>query len=155
MHNSSITFAREIYPYDVRMQYCDQSAASRSATTYVGHEGLQVHLVRLSDDPVSVATKGPTRDGAHECLLVRQTADQVGDELRQVRHHPIDTTCNSDDQPLVTHAVVTLATSRGARLAHSRYICLSAHAVTILGSENCQSISFQNLLSASRASQVL
>ena len=67
--------------------------------------------MRLSDDPVGVPRERPTRDGPDECLLVRQTADQIGDELRQVWHHPTDTTYNSDDQPLVILTVVALVPS--------------------------------------------
>lgn len=45
----------------------------------------------LADHPVGVAAEGPAGDGADQGLLVAQTLDEVGDELRQVRHHALHT----------------------------------------------------------------
>lgn len=38
-----------------------------------------------------IATQGPAGDGAHQGLLVAQTLDEVGDELRQIGHHALHT----------------------------------------------------------------
>ena len=45
----------------------------------------------LADHPVGVAAQGPAGDGADQGLLVAQTLDEVGDELRQVRDHALHT----------------------------------------------------------------
>ncbi len=59
-----------------------------------GHQRLQVLLVRLTHDPVRITTECPTRDRSNQGLLIRQTHDQVGNQLRQVGNHAIHTTCN-------------------------------------------------------------
>lgn len=45
----------------------------------------------LADHPVCVAAEGPAGDGTDQGLLVAQTLDEVGDELRQVRYHALHT----------------------------------------------------------------
>ena len=53
----------------------------------LGHEGLEVDVVRLVDDPVGVAGERPAGDGADERLGVGQAVDEVRDQLGQVRDH--------------------------------------------------------------------
>lgn len=55
------------------------------------HQRLQVSIWRLADNPVGVAAQCPAGDGTHQGLLVRQTLDQMGKELRQVWDHALHT----------------------------------------------------------------
>lgn len=57
--------------------------------TNLCHEWFEVHFMRLTHDPVCVATEGPAGNGAHQGLLVTETANQVRGQLRQVRDHSI------------------------------------------------------------------
>lgn len=65
--------------------------AIQDAFEQFSHEGLEVSVRRLADHPVCIAAEGPAGDGADQGLLVAQTLDEVGDELRQVRHHALHT----------------------------------------------------------------
>lgn len=65
--------------------------AIQDAFEQLGHEGLQVSVGGLADHPVGVAAEGPAGDGAHQRLLITQAVDEVGNELRQIRHHPLHT----------------------------------------------------------------
>lgn len=65
--------------------------AIQDAFEQLGHEGFEVGVGGLADHPVGVAAEGPAGDGADEGLLVAQTLDEVGDELRQVGHHALHT----------------------------------------------------------------
>lgn len=65
--------------------------AIQDAFEQLGHEGFEVSVGGLADHPVGVAAEGPAGDGADQGLLVAQTLDEVGDELRQVRHHALHT----------------------------------------------------------------
>lgn len=55
------------------------------------HEGFEVSVRGLADHPVGIAAEGPAGDGADQGLLVAQTLDEVGDELRQVGYHALHT----------------------------------------------------------------
>ena len=55
------------------------------------HQGFEVSVRGLADHPVCVAAEGPAGDGTDQGLLVAQTLDEVGDELRQVRYHALHT----------------------------------------------------------------
>lgn len=65
--------------------------AIQDAFEQLGHEGFQVSVGGLTDHPVGIATEGPAGDGAHQGLLITQALDQVGNELRQIRYHPLHT----------------------------------------------------------------
>ena len=53
----------------------------------LGHQRLQILLVRLLAHPVSVSREGPAGDAPHQRLLVAQAVDQVGHQLAEVGHH--------------------------------------------------------------------
>ena len=67
-------------------------------TTHLSHQGFQETVVWLSNHPVSISTESPAGDGPHQRLLVRQAANQIGDELREVWHHPIHTALSNGTQ---------------------------------------------------------
>lgn len=66
--------------------------AIQDAFEQLSHEGFEVSVRGLADHPVGVAAEGPAGDGADQGLLVAQTLDEVGDELRQVRYHALHAT---------------------------------------------------------------
>ncbi|KAG7223784.1 hypothetical protein INR49_026467 [Caranx melampygus] len=57
---------------------------AQDAFEQLGHEGFEMGIRRLADHPVGIATQCPAGNGADEGLLVTQTLNKVGDELRQV-----------------------------------------------------------------------
>lgn len=65
--------------------------AVQDAFEQLGHQGFEVSVGGLTDHPVGVATEGPAGNGAHQGLLIAQALDEVGNELRQIRYHPLHT----------------------------------------------------------------
>lgn len=63
--------------------------AIQDAFEQLSHEGFEMGVRGLADHPVGVAAEGPAGDGADQSFLVTQTLNEVGDELRQVRHHAL------------------------------------------------------------------
>lgn len=53
------------------------------------HEGLEVGVGGLGDDPMCITTKSPAGNGAHQGLLITETLDKVWDELWQVGNHSL------------------------------------------------------------------
>lgn len=53
------------------------------------HQRLQVCVRRLTDNPVGITTQCPASDGPHQGFFIRQTLDEVGNELRQVWDHAL------------------------------------------------------------------
>lgn len=65
--------------------------AIKDAFEQLGHEGFEMGIGRLADHPVGIAAQRPAGNRADQGLLVTQTLNKVGDELRQVRHHALHT----------------------------------------------------------------
>ena len=63
--------------------------AIQDAFEQLSHEGFEMAVRGLADHPVGVAAKGPASNGADQSFLVTQTLNEVGDELGQVRYHPL------------------------------------------------------------------
>lgn len=57
------------------------------------HQRLQVCIRRLTDNPVGISTQCPASDGPHQGFFIRQTLDQVGNELGQIRDHALHAAC--------------------------------------------------------------
>ena len=53
----------------------------------LGHQRLQILLVRLLANPVCISGQGPAGDAPHQSLLVAQAVDKVGDQLTEMGHH--------------------------------------------------------------------
>lgn len=58
-------------------------------TTYLRHQRFEVHVMWLPNNPVGIATQCPAGYRSNQCLLVSETANQIRDELGEVRDHAI------------------------------------------------------------------
>lgn len=78
-----------------------------------------MRLVRLRADPMGVTTQGPTSDGTHKSLLIAQAADQVRNQLGQVRYHTAHAAC---DQSFTRIKLCSIVLELGASLQSVVYL---------------------------------
>jgi len=85
---------------------------------YLSHQRTKIEFVGLANNPVCIAAKSPTSNGAYESLLVRKTRDQIRHKLRQMYHHTGHTTYDTAQKIMyfiTYHALLSLTSVYGLR----------------------------------------